>query len=124
MTKSEGHPLPPVHQRNTVVSQTRLQPDANSRSYSKSNRPTTIKHTISKTDGKFCGGANNNKKGNSQLEGHAPSKHPKHLNNPKLKQELATNMDLNNRGGLRKKSPTTTTTKTPTSSPKQHQPPP
>jgi len=47
----------------------------------------------------ICGGANINqiKKEMAQLEGHTPSKHPKYLNNPKLKQELAmTNMDPNN----------------------------
>jgi len=63
-------------------------------------------------DDKLCGGANNNQKGKkAQLEGHVPSKHPKHLNNPKFKQEIVTtNVDPNNRGGLQKKSPTTNTT--------------
>jgi hypothetical protein len=58
----------------------------------------------------ICGGANINQKGkNAQFEEHTPSKHPKHLNNPKLKQKLATTkVDSNNRGDLQKISPTTT----------------
>jgi len=53
----------------------------------------------------------------TQLEGHAPSNHPKHLSNPKLKQKVATtDMDTNSKDGLQKESPTTAT-KTLTSSP-------
>jgi len=38
---------------------------------------------MSETDDKTCGGANINQKGtNAKLKGLAPSKHPKHLNNP------------------------------------------
>jgi len=74
-------PLTPVHQRNTVYSQTRLQLDANFRSQRKSNRPTRIQHTICKRDDMNCGGAKINQKGkNTRLEGHTPSKHHKHLN--------------------------------------------
>jgi len=60
----------------------------------------------------------------AQLEGRAPSKHPKQLSTPKLKQEVATtNMDLNNRGGSKRNHPQQAPQKTPTSSPNQHQPP-
>jgi len=70
-----------------------------------------------------CDGANNKQIKRKKLisMGHAPSKHPKHFNSPKRKQELVTtNMDPCNRGCLQKKSPQ----QTPASSPKQRQPPP
>ncbi|KEH27972.1 hypothetical protein MTR_5g055035 [Medicago truncatula] len=98
-----------------------MQLDANSRSRSKSNRPTRIQHTKSKI---VVVQTSIKKKQMLNSKDTHPQKHPKHLGHPKLKEEVATtNKDPNNRGGFQKESPTTTATKAPTSSPKQHQPP-
>jgi len=95
-TNSEGYPLPPVHQGNTIANQTIMPLVTNSRSRSK-----RIQHAVSKTADMFCGGANiDQKREKTQLEGNTPSKHPKHLNNPKLKKKLTTSTDQNNRGDL------------------------
>ena len=106
--QSRRAPSPPVHQSNTITSQTRLQIGTNSRTRSKSNGSTNIQHTKCKTTTWYAVLQTSiiSKKEKAQLKGHTPSKHPKHLNNPNFKQELATtNMDPNTEAASKRNHP-------------------